>query len=181
MRELNAFNKIVIEKFSSKQAYTVIKGHYIPIVMGNISDESVMDLEKRKYYIQSYEFTMLGFLIDEDEFEVSPAISRALQVFEVDTRTVSRGKKYLAPNDKVDLEAKFKVGTTIVSERFDYTNDLTIGSTSNVKSYDIFINNDFFGSDVNLIQVNTDDIVRFEIEKDDNNLESNIVLISTLV
>jgi hypothetical protein len=181
MRELNAFNKIVIEKFSSKQAYTVIKGHYIPIVMGNISDESVMDLEKRKYYIQSYEFTMLGFLIDEDEFEVSPAISRALQVFEVDTRTISRGKKYLAPNDKVDLEAKFKVGTTIVSERFDYTNDLTIGSTSNVKSYDIFINNDFFGSDVNLIQVNTDDIVRFEIEKDDNNLESNIVLISTLV
>jgi hypothetical protein len=181
MRELNAFNKIVIEKFSSKQAYTVIKGHYIPIVMGNISDESVMDLEKRKYYIQSYEFTMLGFLIDEDEFEVSPAISRALQVFEVDTRTVSRGKKYLAPNDKVDLEAKFKVGTTIVSERFDYTNDLTIGSTSNVKSYDIFINNDFFGSDVNLIQVNTDDIVRFEIEKLDNNLESNIVLISTLI
>ena len=70
MRELNQFNKIIIEKFSSRQAYRVIKGHYIPIIMGNISDESVMDLEKRKYYIQSYEFTMLGFLIDENEFEV---------------------------------------------------------------------------------------------------------------
>jgi hypothetical protein len=85
MRELNQFNKNVIEKFASRQAYQVIKGHYIPIVQGNISDESVMDIEKRKYYVQSYEFTMLGFLIDEDEFEVSPAISRVLQVVEFET------------------------------------------------------------------------------------------------
>jgi hypothetical protein len=34
-----------------------------------ITDESVNDLEKRRYYVQSYDFTMLGFLIDEDEFE----------------------------------------------------------------------------------------------------------------
>ena len=64
MRELNQFNKIVLEKFASRQAYTSIKGHYIPVVMGDISDESVMDIEKRKYYVQSYTFTLLGFLID---------------------------------------------------------------------------------------------------------------------
>ena len=43
MRELNEFNKIVLEKFASRQAYRNIKGHYIPIIQGNISDESVMD------------------------------------------------------------------------------------------------------------------------------------------
>ena len=69
MRELNKLNQVILEKFASRQAYAVIKGHYIPIVMGGITDESVVDVEKRKYYIQSYEFTMLGFLIDEDEFE----------------------------------------------------------------------------------------------------------------
>ena len=93
MRELNSFNKNVIEMFASKQAYTVIKGHYIPIVMGNISDESVLDLEKRKYYVQSYEFILLGFLIDEDEFEVSPAISRVLQVVEFETQTRKKQQK----------------------------------------------------------------------------------------
>jgi hypothetical protein len=93
MRELNSFNKNVIEMFASKQAYTVIKGHYIPIVMGNISDESVFDLEKRKYYVQSYEFILLGFLIDEDEFEVSPAISRVLQVVEFETQTTRKQPK----------------------------------------------------------------------------------------
>jgi hypothetical protein len=92
IRELNQFNKTVLQKFSSRQAYSQIKGHYIPIVWDNISDESVMDLEKRKYYIQSYDFTMMGFLIDEDEFEVKPAINRVLQLIETDTKKVKSKK-----------------------------------------------------------------------------------------
>jgi hypothetical protein len=103
MRELNSFNKNIIEMFSSRQAYTSIKGHYIPIVMGNISDESVMDLEKRKYYIQSYEFTLLGFLIDEDEFEVSPAVSRILQVVEFETQTTRKQPKKLSKPRKYNF------------------------------------------------------------------------------
>ena len=181
MRELNSFNKIIIEKFSSRQAYTVIKGHYIPIIMGNITDESVMDTEKRKYYIQSYEFTMLGFLIDEDEFEVSPAVSRVLQVFETETRSVGRGRKPILPNDIVQETAIFKVGTTIVSEKFDYTTNITISNTSNVTDYDVFINNDFFGTNVNNIQINTGDVLKFEIVKDDVTMESTILLSNQVI
>ena len=29
-----------------------------------------------RFYIQNYTFTMLGFLIDSEEFEVKPAVSR---------------------------------------------------------------------------------------------------------
>ena len=72
MRELNEFNRKVLQKFSSRQSYTVVKGHYVPIILDSISDESSLDIEKRKYYIQNYTFIMLGFLIDEDEFEISP-------------------------------------------------------------------------------------------------------------
>ena len=32
MRELNKFNQIILEKFSSRQAYTVIKGHYLSLI-----------------------------------------------------------------------------------------------------------------------------------------------------
>jgi hypothetical protein len=181
MRELNQFNKVIIEKFSSLQAYQVIKGHYIPIKMGGITDESVMDMEKRKYYIQSYEFTMMGFLIDENEFEVSPAVNRVLQVFEVDTRTIKRGIKKELPNNKIELDALFKLGVTITSEKFDYTTDITIDTTTNVDSYDVFINNDYYGGNVNSIQVNDGDVVRFEIIKNDNSLESNIKLISQII
>ena len=77
LRELNKFNKIVMEKFSSRQSYTRVKGHYIPIILNSIEDNTPMEtMDGRRFYIQNYKFTMLGFLIDSDEFEVKPAISR---------------------------------------------------------------------------------------------------------
>jgi len=50
MRELNNFNRVVLQKFTSKQAYTFVKGHYIPIIMQTIGDESQIDTEERRYY-----------------------------------------------------------------------------------------------------------------------------------
>ena len=135
MREINEFNKNVIEKFASKQAYQVIKGHYIPIVMGNISDESVMDLEKRKFYIQSYEFTLLGFLIDENEFEISPAITRILQVVEADNNSVKRRSKRKSVTSSNEIDVLFVVGNDINSQIFDYTSNLIIGGLTNIGSF----------------------------------------------
>jgi hypothetical protein len=173
MRELNKFNKNVIEKFSSRQAYQIIKGHYIPIIMSNISDESVMDMEKRKYYIQSYDFIMLGFLIDEDEFEVSPAITRVLQVLEVDTTTIKRGKNRNTSLPNI-FDAVFVVGNTTLSQTLDYTTNLSILETDNVQNFDVYINNDYYGSDINEIQINTGDVLRIEVDKTDNSLQSMI-------
>lgn len=77
LRELNRFNKIVMQKFASRQAYTMVKGHYIPIVLDKVEDNSPIEqIDARRFYSQNYTFTLLGFLIDEEEFEVKPAISR---------------------------------------------------------------------------------------------------------
>ena len=181
MRELNKFNQIVIEKFSSRQAYQVIKGHYIPIVMNNISDESVMDIEKRKYYIQSYEFTMLGFLIDEDEFEVSPAVSRILQVVEVDNRTTKRRTKLNNNPSSFVENLLFVVGNDTLSQLFNYTTNITVGETENINTFDIFINNDFYGSDITEIQINTNDVLKIVVQKDDDDFDGKITLLSNLI
>jgi len=181
MRELNSFNKNVIEMFASRQAYTEIKGHYIPIVMGNISDESVMDLEKRKYYVQSYEFTLLGFLIDEDEFEVSPAISRVLQVVEFETQTTRRQPKKLSNPASTTLDVLFVVGNNIITQIFDYTVDLNLGDTENIDSFDVYINNDYYGSDIEQIQLNTNDVLRLTVVKKDNEKDSIIKFNNLLV
>ena len=181
MRELNTFNKIVLEKFASKQAYTNIKGHYIPIVQGNISDESVNDLEKRKYYIQTYEFTMLGFLIDEDEFEVSPAISRLLQVYELQTDKDRKGKKLdLNPSSTIS-SILFVVGNDTISQLFDYTVNLNLGETLNIESYDAFINDQYIGSDVNEVQINTNDVLKIIATKTDDTLDASITLNNQLL
>lgn len=184
MRELNKFNKIVIEKFASRQAYQVIKGHYIPIISGNISDESVMDIEKRKYYIQTYEFTMLGFLIDEDEFEVSPAVTRLLQVLEVDTKTSRRGIKQNSNIERDPNEVLFVVGNDTVSQVFNYIADIKVVGTENIKNidgFDVYINNNYYGTDIDTIQLNSGDVLKFVIDKVDVNLESKIFLYGVLI
>jgi hypothetical protein len=179
MRELNKLNQIILEKFASKQAYAVIKGHYIPIIMGNITDESTLDVEKRKYYIQTYEFTMLGFLIDEDEFQVSPAITRVLQVVEFDSVTTKRGKRKKI-NESVSDQALFLVGVTSLTQLFNYVVDIKIGLTQNIESFDVYINDDYYGSDLDLIQINSNDVLRIDIVKKDDSLESTIQFIDRI-
>ena len=171
MRELNEFNKNVLGKFASKQAYTSIKGHYIPIVMGNISDESVMELEKRKYYIQSYEFTVLGFLIDENEFEVSPAISRLLQVVELDNKTTKKKPKVINP----ELTVLFNEKNNIISQLFNYSTNLDLHKKTNIHTFDVYINSEFYGSDLSHIQINTNDVLKFIVIKNDETKEGLII------
>jgi hypothetical protein len=93
-RDVNKFNQKVLQKFSSRQSYTKVKGHYIPIVLDRIEDNTPMDtMDGRRFYIQNYSFTMLGFLIDDEEFDVSPAIARSILMTEVDTRSTKLSKK----------------------------------------------------------------------------------------
>lgn len=95
-RDLNRFNKIVLQKFSSRQAYTTIKGHYVPIVLDSIDDNTPMEsLDGRRFYIQAYKFTMLGFLIDSEEFEVKPAVSRMFLLNEF-IKSNNYQKKYIS-------------------------------------------------------------------------------------
>jgi len=180
MRELNEFNKIVIEKFASRQGYQIIKGHYIPIVMNDISDESVNDVEKRRYYIQTYSFTMLGFLIDENEFEVRPGVTRVLQLVETNEKIKKQKPKY-GNDNKFELNVKFLNGNTTLSDIFDYRVDLIFLESNNVTSFDVFINGDFFGSNVEKIQINTNDNLSISIVKIDSLLDANIKFKTILV
>lgn len=123
LRDLNRFNKIVLQRFSSRQDYTMVKGHYIPIVLDRVEDNTPMDtLDGRRFYIQNYQFTVLGFLIDSEEFEVKPAVSRFFLLNEF-IKSNNYNKKYI--NKQIDitianfvgdgLQTQFSVGETIGS------------------------------------------------------------------
>jgi hypothetical protein len=171
MRELNEFNKNVLQTFASRQAYTKVNGHFIPIINSNISDESVTQIDKRRFYIQNYDFTMLGFLLDQDKFEVAPAVSRVLNVFETNFKPINRKRKVFPANEGVFELIIQATGTSPVIRTIsvDYTGTFTILSKENVSSYDLYVrlNNStefvFFGTDVVSFEVSTGDSLRFEI------------------
>jgi hypothetical protein len=165
MREANTLNQRVMETFASRQAYQVIKGHYIPIINDGFSDESSLDLEKRKYYIQKYEFTMMGFLMDENDFEVTPAISRAFQIYEVDQRPVKRPQKRQQPTQLETILFNYPLGVESQEYFFSYTCNLYFEQSENIESYSVYINDNYYGDDVTEIQINTDDNLRIDIVK----------------
>ena len=142
MRELNSFNRVTLQKFTSRQAYTFVKGHYIPIVMNSIGDESQIDTEERRYYQQNYQFQLQGFLLDEEEFEVKPAISRSLVMFGFDEKNRKREAKNLGEEnpDKVRTVIDFDAVTTVKTIDYVYKNDVTIMRITNINSVTFSIN-----------------------------------------
>jgi hypothetical protein len=109
-RDLNKFNKIVLKHFASRQDYTTIKGHYIPIVLDNIEDNSPIEtIDGRRFYIQNYKFTMLGYLIDSEEFEVKPAINRLFTMYEfVNQNAIS--KKFISKTVNIVTANQMAIG-----------------------------------------------------------------------
>jgi len=181
MRELNQLNKNVLQTFASRQAYTFIKGQYVPIIMQNISDESQLNIDTRKYYIQSYEFIMLGYLIDEEEFQVKPAIQRMAQVFEINGSNL--GKKievWPKSPQSFPSELLFVVGNTTLTDKIYFTADMKIINLTNVDSYDVYINGDFYGTNVPLIQVTNQDTLEVNVVKLDNTKDAVIGLENSL-
>ncbi len=84
MRDLNKMNMKFIQTFSPQQHYIKVNGHPMPLMMDSIGDESVINnLDERKYYVQMFNIKMMGYLLDEEDFEVTPAISRAVTLVEV--------------------------------------------------------------------------------------------------
>jgi hypothetical protein len=99
----------------------MVKGHYIPIIMEKVEDNSPIEqIDGRRFYLQNYQFTMLGFLIDQEEFEVKPAVSRLFLMNEF-VRGTNYQKKYI--NKTIDItvatfiadgmQTQFSVGESI--------------------------------------------------------------------
>ena len=238
MREINEFNKIFLQTFTSRQAYVQIKGHYMPMKMEDPSDESAKEIEKRKYYIQTYKITLMGFLLDEEEYEVNPAITRQVTLFEFENKNKKRKSVIEPPRpDNFDLDFLFVSGNTQLTEVFKYNADIKITETENLSNcynitysatnntnltysdcsgtittlplisgntgtvclkggteptfsnitgatyidadsctsgYSVFINNNFIGDDLSLIQINNGDTLKIIVYKDDNTKEAII-------
>jgi len=68
---LNNFNQLVINAFKSKQDYIRPNGHYMSMVLGDISDESEYNISDRKFYSQTYNITLRAYIIRKEDLQVT--------------------------------------------------------------------------------------------------------------
>jgi hypothetical protein len=85
LRHLNRFNNKIQRAFQSRQCYINVNGHPMPLHLETIGDESnIDDFENRRFYAQMYEMKLLGYILNEEDYEVIPTINRTIVSVEVD-------------------------------------------------------------------------------------------------
>jgi hypothetical protein len=75
----------------------------------------------------------------------------------------------------------FISGNDTLSEIVEFRANMSFVGSTNVDSFDVYINDDFYGTDVNEIQITTNDILRIDVVKTNNSLESTLKFESQLV
>ncbi len=89
MKDLNKFNRKIQRAFQSRQCYINVNGHPMPLHLETIGDESnIDDFENRRFYVQLFEMKLLGYILDEEDYEVIPTINRTMNTFEVDDKII---------------------------------------------------------------------------------------------
>lgn len=102
----------------------------------------------------------------------------------MEVQSTSPRRRKVNPNLNPDTFTQnfvFSSGTTFIEEVQNYMVDMTLDSYNNVSTWDIYINGDFYGTDVNNILINTNDNLRIEVTKEDITSESNMLFTNKLV
>ena len=60
IQAINDFNVIVNDAFKSRQAYIRPNGHYMPMILENISDKSSYQISDRQFYSQTFQIKVMG-------------------------------------------------------------------------------------------------------------------------
>ena len=75
----------------------------------------------------------------------------------------------------------FVSGNTVLTDRIDFTANMSLISTDNVDTFDVYINGDYYGSDLQRIEITTNDILRIEVTKNDDTQEALVTYENKLV
>ncbi|MBP5456237.1 MAG: hypothetical protein J6Y37_07030 [Paludibacteraceae bacterium] len=105
------FNNHMNRRFKSRQCYIRPNGHFIPMVIEDVTDETQYTIEDRKFFVQSFGIKAMAYIINADDFRVDkkPLVRPVMFEGDVNKR-----------NPKVDLDEYY-------GDRYEYKSlDLTV-------------------------------------------------------
>lgn len=178
LTDLNEMNKIILKLFKARQVYIKVNGHFMPIVLEGIGDESqISDFDNRKFYVQMYDCQLKGYLLDEKDFVVIPTVNRAM----VMTELIEDNEKVKVKVKRNDLTKEVTLNLTfnplspngfIIPIDFNMVFN-TVTPILNIDSYVFKLNNEIVEEPFN---VNVGDFLTIEIVRGDNNKVSKLVI-----
>ena len=154
---LNDFNMMMNEKFKAIDCYIRPNGHFMPMKLTDISDESEYNIDDRRYYSQSYAITVMAYIMPKDSFSVVEQPMLVLECFdgEVKPKTIIES---FDPDIECDDNPKsayeqIEVITTIPRDkmghgfRIDCDSEITSIVIQNVRYFRMSINGTYVDLD----------------------------------
>lgn len=84
LNDINIVNEKIYFEFDSLQRYINVKQHPMPVKLNSNNDESTLnDFEKRRMYINMFDLTVQGYILNENEFEVISGVDRIINLNEI--------------------------------------------------------------------------------------------------
>lgn len=180
MENINNFNVVINNLFKSRQFYIRPNGHWMPIVLEDISDDSKYDINGQKFYVQSATFKVMAYIIQADDIKVERKPKRINVFMEGDSLRKPKINidEWDAPEKifrTADISVDIEPWNTKVN--FDFDTDMVVEhiTSKNLRSLRIFVNGEpiFYEKGFN---IKADDNIRLYIKQYDPQKPSNITL-----
>lgn len=182
IRNLNVLNNKIQRAFSARQCYISVNGHPMPLTLESIGDESQTDtLEQRKYYVQPYTIKLMGYLLNEEDFQVVPSVSRTILLSEVkkEDESTSFFEGFYGQKRNININFSFDVSASTYAVTILNKAIYTEINTNNVTSYTYLLNNN---SITTPFRVNQGDQLSVTIiSRNDNTLPCYVVFMGTTI
>lgn len=125
---LNDFNLMMQDKFKAIDCYIRPNGHFIPMKLTEVSDESEYSIDNRQYYSQTYSITVMAYIMPKDSFIVEERPILKLVGFE-NTRHKTNYADIIDIPCKVKEESPYEYTKTIITIHLD---ECTFGYKFNI-------------------------------------------------
>lgn len=182
--KINEFNTLMNKKFSSRQCYIRPNGHYMPMTLESISDESEYNIDDRQFYSQTYNIKIMGYIITDEDYRVDEIpLKRGIYINGVNRKIRKAEAEIIEDedNNSITLNIDFPVGKNTCDFTVDIDFIINKITTQNIiSSYLFSINDSDVQKDSDEIEINENDKFSFRIKRKDKNSPSKITLTGTL-
>lgn len=179
---INTFNELINSKFKSRQCYIRPNGHFIPMILEEINDNTEYTVSERKFYNQTVIIKAMSYIIKEEDFKVEKKPKRIKLFMEGD---IKRPKPEINIdeyfNDKIEFKSieltidlkefhnkvEFTIDTDFIIEKMELYNLRNIRLSVNDMPY--YINKGF--------RLNNNDNVKIIVNHIDPSIDSQIKFI----
>lgn len=143
---INLFNNKINDLFKSRQHYIRPNGHFIPMVIDSVDDETQYSIDDRRFFVQSITIKVMAYIINEEDFKVDRLPKRVILSTEGDAKkkkaevNIDEYDDSVFGTKAVELSVDFKEWSDKVEFDIDTSFSVEDVEMENVLSYRLFIN-----------------------------------------